>query len=263
MAAIFTSTAGAATFSDIEYGKVGDLSLRMDGETPAGPGPHPAVILVHGGGWIRGDRVWNVSPLFRPIHDAGFAWFSISYRLATDFFQFGVASQDVRTAIHHIRDNAARYGVDPNRIAILGESAGAHLAALAVLEEPKSVAAMVSLYGPMDLEDLAQTSTIVPAQIRDTLRNSAFGPLLAAHMRTLSPAQHIAPNPPPFLLIHGTSDPVVPISQSTAMQQKLKAAGGTADLITVPGGGHGLRYWSHSNSNWQPQMLAWLRKTLK
>ncbi|HYP14788.1 MAG TPA: alpha/beta hydrolase, partial [Bryobacteraceae bacterium] len=252
--------AQAGHYKDVEYARAGEVNLRMDIQTADGQGLAPAVILVHGGGWIRGDRVWNVSPLFDPLHEAGYAWFSISYRPATDFLNFGVAVEDVRAAIHYVRDNAARYGVDPDRIVVIGESAGAHLASLAALAEPKLLAGVVSLYGPMNLEHLARTSPVVPAQVRDALQNSAFGPLLSSHLQSLSPAARVVAGAPPFLLIHGTADGVVPLDQSTEMQKKLKAVGVVCDLITVPGGGHGMRHWGRSpeQAAWKKQLVAWL-----
>src|SRR3954453_5571387 len=69
---------------NVEYGRAGDVSLSLDLAVPDGAGPFPAVIIVHGGGWIGGHREYNVQPLFAPLTKAGFAWFSISYRLATD-----------------------------------------------------------------------------------------------------------------------------------------------------------------------------------
>src|SRR5689334_23104269 len=90
---------GADTRHDVEYGRVGDISLQMDVHVPEGKGPFPAIILVHGGAWVRGDRQWNVQPLFRPLEDARFAWFSISYRLANDILTFGSAVEDVQQAI--------------------------------------------------------------------------------------------------------------------------------------------------------------------
>jgi acetyl esterase len=249
----------SGTLRDVEYGRVNNISLRMDVRTPPGPGPHPAAILVHGGGWMRGDRVWNVEPLFAPLTQAGVASFSISYRLATDFLQIGTAVEDVRAAIRHVRENAAKYGVDPRRIALIGESAGAHLAAMAALEDSKSVAAVVSLYGPTDLELLARTSTVVPDQIRKAVEGSALAELLAAHLRSLSPVRYIKSGAPPFLLMHGTADGIVPIEQSTAMRDRLRAAGADAEMVAIQGGGHGMRYW---RDNWQARMTEWLRRKL-
>jgi alpha-L-fucosidase 2 len=254
----------AAVLRDVEYGRAGDLSLRMDGYTPPGKGPHAAAILVHGGGWIRGDRAWNVEPLFTPLSQAGIAWFSISYRLATDIVNLGVAVEDVRQAIRYVHENAARYNIDPNRIALVGESAGAHLSSLAALAEPKSVAAVVSLYSPNDLELLARTSPAVPAQIRAAVEGSGFAELLLAHLRSLSPIQHVTRNAPPFLLMHGTADSVVPFEQSVRMQQRMRAAGAECDLIPIDGGGHGIRFWDRSPSQkvWRERLVAWLRAKL-
>src|SRR3954467_4411695 len=172
MAILFSAAAQAALLSDVEYGRVDQASLRMDVRTPPGQGPFAALILVHGGGWVRGDRTWNMAPLFEPLAYAGFATFSISYRLATDFFQFGAAIDDVRLAVRHVRENAARYNIDPHRIALVGESAGGHLAAMAALLDPGSVQAVVGLYTPVDLELLARTSPVVPEQIRNALEGS-------------------------------------------------------------------------------------------
>ena len=257
--------ASATRYKDVEYTRAGEHNLRLDAQTVSGPGLAPAVILVHGGGWVRGDRIYNMSSLFEPLHDAGYAWFSISYRLATDFINFGAAIDDVRAAIHYVRANAERYGVDPNRIILLGESAGAHLASMAALSETKSVAAVVSLYGPMDLEHLARTSPALPSQVRDALQNSVFGSLLANHLQSLSPVTRVAADSPPFLFVHGTSDSIVPLDQSTAMQKKLQSAGVKCELITIPGGGHGMRYWGRTaaQSSWTKQMFVWLERTVK
>jgi alpha-L-fucosidase 2 len=255
----------AAEFKDVEYGRAGDLSLRMDAHVPPGKGPHPAAILVHGGGWIRGDRAWNVQPLFTPLADAGIAWFSISYRLATDIVNLGAAVQDVRQAIHYVHDNSARYHVDPKRIVLIGESAGAHLSSLAALADPASIAAVVSLYSPNDLELLARTSPAVPAQIRAAVEGSGFAALLLGHLRSLSPIHHVSRNAPPFLLIHGTADTVVPFEQSVRMQEKLLAAGAQCDLVPIRGGGHGIRYWDRSPSQlvWRRELVSWLRTKLR
>ena len=249
----------AGTTKDVEYARINGESLRMDVRVPDSKGPYPAAIVIHGGGWMRGDRVWNVEPLFTPLTQSGFASFSISYRLAKYFLEIGTAVEDVRHAIRFVRDNAEKYGVDPNRLALIGESAGAHLAAMAALEEPKSVAAVVSMYGPTDLEALARSSTVVPDQIRKAVEGSAFASLLTGHLRSLSPVQYVKPGAPPFLLMHGTADHVVPFDQSTKMKDRLVAAGADAEVVTIQGGGHGMRYW---RENWQAKMTQWLRRKL-
>lgn len=244
---------------DVEYCRVDGRSLCMDVRIPDSSGPHPAAIVVHGGGWMRGDKLWNVEPLFQPLAQAAIASFSISYRLATDFLQIGTAVADVRQAIRYVRENARKFGIDPDRIALVGESAGAHLATMAALEEPASVAAVVSLYGPSDLELLARTSPVVPEQIRRAVEGSAFAGMLLSFLRSLSPVRFVRPDAPPFLLIHGTADHVVPFEQSVVMRDRLLAAGVDADLVPMHGAGHGMRYW---RENWQTLLTGWLWRKL-
>ena len=78
-----TTIAAAEVHRDVEYSQAEGMSLRLDASIPEGDGPFPTAIVVHGGGWVRGDRWLDVAPLFKPLLDAGIAWFSISYRLAT------------------------------------------------------------------------------------------------------------------------------------------------------------------------------------
>jgi alpha-L-fucosidase 2 len=251
---------------DIEYGRVGDISLQMDAHIPDGKGPFPAIILVHGGAWVRGDRQWNVEPLFRPLEDANFAWFSISYRLANDVLTFGSAVEDVQQAVRFVRTHAKEYNVDPSRIALVGESAGAQLASMAALsaDTEDSVNAVVALYGPADLVSLARTSPLVPERIRQAIAGSPLAPFIEARLRQLSPIEHISKNMPPFLLIHGTADTVVPYSQSEAFCERVHKAGGSCELYTVKGGGHGIRSWQRSaNGNgYAKEMVDWLKGKL-
>src|SRR5690348_11366290 len=103
---------------DVEFFRQGETRLALDAAVPQTPEPCPAIIVVHGGGWVRGDRRIDVQPLLNPLLDAGFAWFSISYRLMNDVTQFGAAVEDVEAAIRFVRDHAAEYRIDPDRIAL-------------------------------------------------------------------------------------------------------------------------------------------------
>src|SRR5271163_598310 len=91
--------------TDIEYSRAGGTSLRLDASIPEGTGPFPAAVIVHGGGWVRGDKKIDVAPLFKPLSDAGIAWFSINYRLADDPLLFGIAIHDVEAAVRFVKDN--------------------------------------------------------------------------------------------------------------------------------------------------------------
>jgi alpha-L-fucosidase 2 len=167
------AAADGAVSRGIQYAQAGDVRLLMDSSVPSGRGPFPAVIVVHGGGWVAGDRRLSVDPLFAPLTGAGIAWFSISYRLA-NMAAFGAGIEDVRQAVLHVRANASKYNIDPNRIALVGESAGAHLASMAALSPALKgiVKGVVALYSPSDLVALARTSEQVPADVRRAVQPS-------------------------------------------------------------------------------------------
>ncbi len=115
---------------DVEYARRGDLSLKLDAHVPEGKGPFPAVILVHGGGWEEGEKAGIfVAPLLPVLDRSGLAWFTIDYRLAPKY-TYPAPVEDVQDAIRWVKKHAKEYRVDPNRIVLMGESAGGHLVAL-------------------------------------------------------------------------------------------------------------------------------------
>jgi acetyl esterase len=258
---------------DVEYGRAGKSSLRLDAHVPDGAGPFGAVILVHGGAWVRGDRIDNVQPLLQPLSDAGFAWFSISYRLAGDLVRnpigtalhLGAAENDVRRAVAFVKEHAAEYRVNPNKIVLIGESAGGQLASMAGLSPNPggAVAGVVAFYTPSDLASLARTSSLIPDGVRDAVKGTVFDDLLLAGLTEFSPIQHVSADAPPFLLIHGTDDPVVPIAQSERFCEKLRGAGVACELYRVDGGGHGMRGWESARlTGYKSEMIRWLRAVL-
>ncbi len=147
--------APAAVTADVEYGRANGKALLLDAYAPPSDGGErrPAVILIHGGGFRGGDKR-SFEPEARQMAARGWVAFSVNYRL-DEPSAFPAALDDVRAAVHWVRAHAAEYEVDPDRIGVLGESAGGTLAALLATTEP-AVTAAVSWSGPMDLVPLAE-----------------------------------------------------------------------------------------------------------
>ncbi len=219
-------------------------------------------MIVHGGGWIGGDRKREVEPLFDPLSRAGFAWFSISYRLAKEWSLFGVASEDVRQAIRHVESHAGEYRIDAQRIAVIGESAGGQLAAMAVLRctPDPAIRGVVLLYAPTDLPALAATSLSIPDSIRQVLLSGPWSVSLRQALEAQSPVRFVRRDSPAFLLIHGTADTLVPYVQSVRMCERVRQEGGQCELLPVRDGGHGLRWWK--SRAYEHEIVTWLRKRL-
>ena len=157
--AFLTTSLFAASYQvtpDIEYSAPGGESLKLDAHIPEGKGPFPAIILVHGGGWTAGHKTVNfVQALFPVLDQTGMAWFTIDYRLAPKH-PYPAARVDVESAVQWVKANAKQYKVDPNKIALMGESAGGHLVNLVGVKNDVGVAAVVCFYGPIDMEDLLE-----------------------------------------------------------------------------------------------------------
>lgn len=264
--AAYAQTHPPGEIRDVEYAQVNGISLRLDACLPISSVRTPAAIIVHGGGWVRGDRRIDVEPLFEPLSQSGLAWFSISYRLATDVTQFGVAIDDVQSAIRYVKAHADEYNIDPNRIALIGESAGGQLATMAILRGGADVAvrAVVAIYTPTDLVSLVKNSRYVSAQMQNAIKGSPWESFILAGLSQLSPIENVRRGMPPFLFIHGTSDMLVPFEQSKQMCDRMRKVGASCEVYPVEGAGHGIRWWdSNRTSNvFNKTMVPWLRKQL-
>ena len=234
--------------------------LALDAWRPAGPGPFPAVIIAHGGGWEAGDKVTYVTPLFEPLAKAGVAWFSIDYRL-TPAFRNADQLADFRQAVRFVRTNAARFRVDPNRIAILGESASGQLVAQLATERLPGVAAVVSFYGVYDF--LQMTPSSGPRSVAVRLFGLADGAGDAQDVLTqFSPLYHVQPGMPPLLLIQGTGDRLH--AQAVTFAERLQAVGAPYDQFDVPGAPHGVENWE-GHAGWlayKEKLVRWLKERL-
>lgn len=252
-------------FSNIIYTHVANTNLTLDAHVPNGPGPFPAVILVHGGGWVAGDKQQYITYIFKPLSDANFAWFSINYRLAPQY-KFPADAEDVEEAIRWVKNNASIYKVDPARIALIGESAGGHLVSyVGARHRPEnSVAAVVSMYGVHDFITASIDWKPIPDEIMKLFGISAVDADSAPKLVKASPVIYINKDMPPYLLIHGSKDEDVPYQQSVEMCDKMKRAGASCELLTVEGAPHGMDHWeSHPEWLWYKKALVdWLNKTL-
>jgi acetyl esterase/lipase len=234
--------------TDVVYAEVAGEPLRYDHYRPLGVnGPTPAVVFVHGGGWTGGDPSQAAG---NGMHFArrGIATISISYRLAP-MHRFPAPLDDVRRGLRHVRANAAALGIDPDRIVLLGLSAGAHLAMLAHVArgiaelEPglpadlrgvsEDVCGVMAHFGPYDLARRRAAGGWDP--VADLLGEQAAD---EHWVRVASPVAHAAAATAPVLLIHGTGDKVVSYRESERMHAALRAAGRASELLLLEGAPH-------------------------
>ena len=257
LASIVPLAPAATVTDDVEYAHPGDVSLKMDVSIPDGKGPFPAVILVHGGGWHGGHKQMYITPLFQPLTDANFAWFSIDYRLAPQY-HYPAAMDDVVAAVRYLEAHAGQYKIRANRIALVGESAGGHLVALVGARYGKQLhlRAVVPFYPVTNMTERFPADTAIKIFLGDPT------PSL---LREASPVTYITKGLPPFLFIHGTKDQLVPFQQSVEMCDQLKNAGVSCELYQVDGAPHGVGPWE-KHPEWQGyklKFISWLTEKLK
>ena len=261
--AIALAAAGGDWKTDMEFAKQGEVSLTLDAWVPAGKGPFPTVIIVHGGGWEAGTKGTYVPPLFEPLKQAGFAWFTINYRLAPAN-RFPACIEDAEAAIRWVKAHAKEYKVDPSRIALIGESAGGHIVSLVGVrgKGDTSVAAVVPFYAPHDLELQVKERNAPGASMAALFGITELNDATWKVLRDASSTSYLRKDLPPYLLIHGDKDAQVPYAQSVEFEKKMKALGARCDFITIKDGGHGMGGWDKLGSDYKEEMIAWLKKTL-
>lgn len=258
--------ANAADFSNVEFARPDGKPLLLDASIPEGKGPFPAVIIVHGGSWKNGNKTTYINPLKPLLSQAGYAWFSIDYRLAPAY-TFPANVNDVESAVKWVKAHARKYHVDKKRLALIGESAGGHLVAMVGAQnKPETrVAAVVDFYGPNNLALLPQFLKAPPDGVRELLNITEWNDRSKKLLDEASPQAYVQKGIPPFLFIHGTADTLVPPTFSPMMCDAMKKVGGECEVVTVPGGVHGMENWEGKpgQTEWKPVMTGWLDKALK
>jgi len=251
-----TPSATAHSPETVTYARSGGEELKADLWQPPGEGSagevgfaegRPAVIVVHGGGWRSGERgefpLWNTW-----LAGKGYVVLDIDYRLLPPP-SWQDAPADVACAVGWVKENAARYGVDPERIALLGRSAGGHLALLTAYAEGRAapmpgcaarnvqdtgVAAVAAFYPPTDLSRLSSMGYLGGM---DRFLGGTRG-VFPERYRLSSPVARVNPGDPPTFLVHGGEDRIVPPGQSELLAGRLRGAGVPYRLVELPWANH-------------------------
>lgn len=236
------------THADIIYRRIAGISLMLDilQPRPLPPAPLPVVLFIQGGAWMEANRKLNLTHF---LVERGFATVSIDHRLSQ---QAGFPAQimDAKAAVRWVRAHAADYGFDPARVGVWGISSGGHLAALLGTSagvpdledesdfpgESSQVQAVVDLFGPTDFLQMggyhdhpdSPEARLVGGPIH----------IRVDQVRQANPITYIRGNEPPFLLLHGDQDDIVPIGQSELLYQALTAAGNNVTFVPLAGEGH-------------------------
>ncbi len=258
---------------NVVYGVADGQNLLLDVYRCPGPGPHPALLLIHGGGWAAGSKNDNAA-LAVGLVLQGFTCFSVEYRFAPKY-KHPAQVEDCARAARWVRAHAAGYNIDPARLGAVGGSAGGHLSLmLGVIQTgdyqagddpnralPANVEAVVDLFGPADLTHVADLSK----QALDILMNFFGGTFeqMPDAYADASPVTHVTKESAPTFMIHGDADTLVPLSQSQLMKAALDKVGVPNELVVIHKGGHGFggadqRDVQAANK----QAVAWLKRYL-
>ncbi|SSC21952.1 Acetyl esterase/lipase, partial [Klenkia terrae] len=248
-----TTADGVRVLAGVPYAALpGARPLELDLYLPADPGPAPVVVFLHGGGWRLGSRhsagpQFTGSAPFEQLAQAGIAVAALDYRLSGEAV-WPAQLHDAKAAVRWLRFRADELGVDPDRVAAWGESAGGHLAALLGLTGPdldgdvgvtgpaSTVRAVVAWYPPTDLATVPADPT--DATTREAQLLGAAPADVPEFAAQASPVTHAGPAAPPFLLLHGDADRMVGHRQSELLHAALTAAGTPVELVTLPGADH-------------------------
>ncbi|HWI62254.1 MAG TPA: alpha/beta hydrolase, partial [Symbiobacteriaceae bacterium] len=213
------------------------VALKMDLTRPAAT-PAPAVLVIHGGAWRSGDRK-QLPALNRYLTARGFVTAAIDYRLAPKY-RFPEALADVKAAVAYLKEHAAEFGIDPDRLVLMGRSAGAHLAVVATYTlKDAAIRGAVSYYGPFALEwgyDQKCKVLDVKTVLGDFLGGSPREARDVYH--AASPYKLIHPEAPPILMVQGEDDTMVAAAHCHHLIEHLEAAGRPYELVLVPRATH-------------------------
>lgn len=241
--------AASAQDLDIPYRTVGGVTLRMDIARPSGQGLFPAVVCLHGGGWSMGNKK-SLRKVIQELASAGYVAASVQYGLAPQFHCRGQVS-DVYEAIRFLRAHSSRWRVNRSQVAVMGYSAGAHLALLAGFSTDSAaprVQAIIDVSGPTDLRDWRMQEPAerqlqsVTGKTSDRLVSDLLGQTGRSGeiVDEASPVTLVRPGLPPVLIFHWRGDVAVPMSQAERLIQALDQNNIRHEVIWFNGRGHAM-----------------------
>lgn len=264
------------TFSQVPYWFPFNATrdLKLDFLRPFGPEKEkrPLIVWICGGAWITMDRSAHI-PYLLYFAQHGYAVASLEYRMSNSA-QFPAQLQDIKSGIRYLRAHAEKFGIDPERVAVMGESAGGYLATMTGvtggtkefdvgenLDQSSAVSAVVNFYGPTDF-------TIIPEGTKeDALGRPRPDQMLLGYTPGRAPEEarkagapaHITADTPPFFIMHGTEDALVSQSQNDSLYEALQKAGVRADYYVLEGAGHAAPQFYQQEM--QERILQFLNET--
>lgn len=254
------ATTGAVQWQPTTYTTSSGTAAQLDFYSPpasAGNGPFPAIVLVHGGSWVQGDKM-QITALAHQAAQHGYVVANINYPYATAARPGWEAQvRDVETLVGLLRASAAALRTDPSRIAIWGHSAGATIAAMVAARGVTPVQALVGFSGLYDLRSAIQASPSLAGQVKDW---TGCDPTSAACSNTVadaSPISHLSAAMPPTYLVSSSAE-LSPVNQVQVLDSALTSLGVPHATKTLPGSNHG---WQYSPDQ-TPAALSWLDDTL-
>lgn len=270
----------STVIKDIEFARIGQRKLLMNLTLPPGAPQKrfPAIIHVHGGGWCMGDHNADLTEEYG-LNGQGFVTGSITYRLSQEA-PYPAQIHDCKAAIRFLRANAAKYGIDPDRIGVWGGSAGGHLVALlgttadisllegdsGNLEYSSRVQAVCDMFGPTDFSETAMKQYTMP-EVIDMVTGLLGGTYQQKRglARMASPVEFVSKDDPPTLIFQGDNDTLVPMYQSEVFYNALKRVGVDVTFVKVKNAGHGFINYPVSDPTYKQikqMVLDFFRKNL-
>ncbi|MBG1268658.1 alpha/beta hydrolase [Nostoc sp. WHI] len=250
--------------TDIIFASPAGVPLKMEVYQPPEVGKYPTVVVIYGGAWQRGNPGANAE-FNQYIANHGYTVFAIAYRHAPKY-QFTAQLNDVRTALNFIRKHATEYEADPERMILLGRSAGAHLAMLTAYQiDAPPIRGVVNYYGPVNLTEGYKTPPNPdPINTRAVLKAFLGGSLeeLPNQYEIASPINYLTHPLPPTLLIYGSRDHLVEARFGRQMYKRLHDSGNTAVFLEIPWAEHAFDAVFNGVSNqlalyYTERFLAW------